>query len=704
MSFLTSRVRRKSSNEKTEMDITSDFARLKVSALKKVLHISREIDCITIGPQSTANKNDSWSDKLENIENEQNSCNIKCPQRPYISPKHNNMISMSNGIPFSIKKILTESELQRKEEVRKNIERHIRHMNENDRAIQEQMANSCSSMARERERRNAEKLACIVAEEERIAEQEEIKRRQAQQLHAQHAREQKERLAREVEEYKRLKEQEELTKAMFAQRSQIMVQCYDIVAMIKSCKDNRALNMLPVTKLKEFYQQIEAIDEKIRNGDVVAADLDTMETLVCYIDEISNSFQKDIEKINAQYEAELATCKTQTDNEVRSVAVTENLQSDKTSLVQWPNETDDTGKKENQRLIVTSNQEVVVGPNVNNAIAPPPSESKSEEASKDFIEQKEDDFCEYVDKVLLQIYTRSQQFLAIYTQNYKSFLQIPDAKKFRFECQKAINIPVNAIANTNEQHLRDKYDRLQGLLTGKLSPNVMQYAQGVTYCKYHLAAKIIEQGETLVSSKRDAAFPLAAVVIALWNDHEDFGELFLAHLHEACPFSVPIFIPQQEGQSDEDYYKYLGYKYFEDGTMEQQDKFLKRMSGLMTLYASVTITRQRKGVTKTHPHGIRNAWRWLAAIMSIKPRADTCYLCATLILDMLEVSGNALWTTFPKQFRKLLTMLMEQYYPRIRDIAGTAGGPLIRLEGFLRDALAKNTIHPVHGLLPPNFW
>lgn len=102
-----------------------------------------------------------------------------------------------------------------------------------------------------------------------------------------------------------------------------------------------------------------------------------------------------------------------------------------------------------------------------------------------------DDFCEYVDKVLLQIYTRSQQFLAIYTQNYKSFLQIPDTKKFRFECQKAINIPVNAIANTNEQHLRDKYDRLQGLLTGKLSPNVMQYAQGVTYCKYHLAAKII---------------------------------------------------------------------------------------------------------------------------------------------------------------------------------------------------------------------
>lgn len=113
------------------------------------------------------------------------------------------------------------------------------------------------------------------------------------------------------------------------------------------------------------------------------------------------------------------------------------------------------------------------------------------------------------------------------------------------------------------------------------------------------------------------AFPVAMIVVALWNEHPDFGELFLAHLHEACPFTVPVFLQQQEGQSNEDYYKSLGCKYSEDGTVEKQDKFLKRMSGLMRLYASITVTRQRNGVTKVHPHGLQYAWRWLAAVLNI---------------------------------------------------------------------------------------
>lgn len=113
------------------------------------------------------------------------------------------------------------------------------------------------------------------------------------------------------------------------------------------------------------------------------------------------------------------------------------------------------------------------------------------------------------------------------------------------------------------------------------------------------------------------AFPIAAIIVALWNDHSDFGDLLLSHFHNICPFTVPIFMPKMVGQSNEDYYKLMGYKYDEDGTIEKHDKFLKRMSGLMRLYASITITIQRKGITKTNPHGLQNAWRWLAAILNI---------------------------------------------------------------------------------------
>lgn len=112
------------------------------------------------------------------------------------------------------------------------------------------------------------------------------------------------------------------------------------------------------------------------------------------------------------------------------------------------------------------------------------------------------------------------------------------------------------------------------------------------------------------------AFAIAAVVVALWNDSPEFGELLLANFRVTCPFIVPAFFPQGEGQSNEDYYRSLGYKYSEDGTVERQDKFLKRISGLLRLYASIFVTLQRREVTQAHPHGLQNAWRWLAAMLN----------------------------------------------------------------------------------------
>lgn len=63
------------------------------------------------------------------------------------------------------------------------------------------------------------------------------------------------------------------------------------------------------------------------------------------------------------------------------------------------------------------------------------------------------------------------------------------------------------------------------------------------------------QGDLTVSSKPDAAFSIAAVLISLWVDFPDFGQLVLAHFHHICPYLAPVFMPQVEGQSDEDYHK-----------------------------------------------------------------------------------------------------------------------------------------------------
>ena len=65
-------------------------------------------------------------------------------------------------------------------------------------------------------------------------------------------------------------------------------------------------------------------------------------------------------------------------------------------------------------------------------------------------------------------------------------------------------------------------------------------------------------------------------------------------------------------------FRSLGYRYNDNGEVEKQDKFLKRMSGIMRLYAAVLIARpSRYQQNKTNPHGLSHAWHWLACILNM---------------------------------------------------------------------------------------
>lgn len=673
-------------------NIASDFVCLKVSALKKASRISGEVDRITIGPDSIMNENKT--EKLENIENERNSCNITVPQKP---TRSQNKISMQSGITFSVKKILLESEYQRKEEVQKEIARHWQHMKENGKAIQKHIAISQSHMAKERERRSKENYAYILAEE-RIAEQEEIRRRHERQ--------------KEVEKYrKEMKEKEELTKEImilrnvYVQKNNDFEKYRDMLTLSESYKDKHsfAVVLSPyVAKLEELHLQMKLMDEKIKIGEITSVDLNIMVKLVQQIDELLSLFKSDIDRINIQSEVNLTGVENMIHSHTTQLAESQELPNSQTVCEPVISKQINIRNNEVQKYeqekgnIVPEN---MISTNISQEIPIVNIEENISTAESD-----KDYLYKYVNKELLEMYVNNQKFLENYVKTFDEFLQSSATKKFRFECQKAINIPVNAISGISHQHLTDKYEKLHNLLMGKSWPNVNQHPHGADFCKNILAKKLVNQGETLISSKPKMAFPISAIIVALWNDHSDFGDLLLSHFYNVCPFTVPIFMPKMVGQSNDDYYKLMGYKYAEDGTIEKHDKFLKRMSGLMRLYASITITTQRKGVTKMNPHGLQKAWQWLAAISNIEPRKEVTDLCATLLLDMLEVAGNTLWIAYRKQFHKILTLLSEEYYPRMKNVGSIGSGPLVRLEEFLKNSLAKGSISPPDGQLPPNFW
>nr|XP_016854266.1 PREDICTED: nucleoporin GLE1 isoform X2 [Anolis carolinensis] len=217
-------------------------------------------------------------------------------------------------------------------------------------------------------------------------------------------------------------------------------------------------------------------------------------------------------------------------------------------------------------------------------------------------------------------------------------------KKIKMDLQKAATIPVSQISTRAGSQLKEIFEKIHSLLSGKPVPcgghnvSVTQHPEGLEFVYFKLAEKFVKQGEEEVASHHEAAFPIAVVASGIWELHPRVGGLILAHLHKKCPYAVPFYPALKEGTSLEEYQRILGYQ-VKDSNVEPQDNFLKRMSGMIRLYAAILQMqwpyRDRQGV---HPHGLNHAWRWLAQMLNMEPLAD---VTATILFDFLEVSNGS---------------------------------------------------------------
>ncbi|ELW61995.1 Nucleoporin GLE1 [Tupaia chinensis] len=282
------------------------------------------------------------------------------------------------------------------------------------------------------------------------------------------------------------------------------------------------------------------------------------------------------------------------------------------------------------------------------------------------------------------------------------------AKKIKMDLQKAATIPVSQISTIAGSKLKEVFDKIHSLLSGKpvqsggCSVSITLNPQGLDFVQYKLAEKFVKQGEEEVASHHEAAFPIAVVASGIWELHPRVGDLILAHLHKKCPYSVPFYPAFKEGMALEDYQRMLGYQ-VKDSKVEQQDNFLKRMSGMIRLYAAIIQLQWPYGSRQgSHPHGLNHGWRWLAQILNMEPLSD---VTATLLFDFLEVCGNALMKQYQVQFWKMLLLIKEDYFPRIEAITSSGQmGSFIRLKQFLEKCLQHKEIPVPKGFLTSSFW
>uniref|UniRef100_A0A0V0GAY6 mRNA export factor GLE1 n=1 Tax=Triatoma dimidiata TaxID=72491 RepID=A0A0V0GAY6_TRIDM len=309
----------------------------------------------------------------------------------------------------------------------------------------------------------------------------------------------------------------------------------------------------------------------------------------------------------------------------------------------------------------------------------------------------------------MEKYEKVTNYLIEIEAKLKPFLSDESLKKYRSDCQKAVNLPVNAISPVSAAHLMDKLKKLSTLLQGQYVTvadkrvSASAHPLGLFYCMNLLAEKIVKQGEQVVSSKPHAAFAIAAVTVALWIDFPDFGKLLLAHFYRKCPYLIPAYWEREENESEEEYYRKLGFSY-SGGTMEEANMFLKRQGGIVKLYSSIIITERKKSMqSHNHPVGLGECWRLLVAFVKLEPKPE---ISATVLYDILDITGDAMVRAYGIQFHKLLHVICKSYLPKIVEVTpdGMSGGPLTRLRNFLESIAKGKMLQPPKGLLPPNFW
>ncbi|XP_034018954.1 nucleoporin GLE1-like [Thalassophryne amazonica] len=281
-------------------------------------------------------------------------------------------------------------------------------------------------------------------------------------------------------------------------------------------------------------------------------------------------------------------------------------------------------------------------------------------------------------------------------------------KKLRMDLKKAATTPINQISSVSGNQLREIFDKLDKLLSGRpvvtggRSVSTSDHPQGLDFVYYRTAEMLVKQGEEEVASHHKAAFPIAVVVSGIWERHPRLGDLILAHLHKKCPYAVPHYPPKKAGTSMEEYQRVLGYR-VDDSGVEAHGIFLNRMTGMIRLYAGIIQLKWPDSSKQVlGPHGLNHGWRWIAQMLNMEPMTD---VTATLLFDFLEVCGHALMKAYQDQFWKLILLLKEEYLPRIESV--TISGDMAsfaRLKLFVETSLQSRYISPPEGQLTASFW
>ncbi|KAL8280673.1 hypothetical protein RQP46_006996 [Phenoliferia psychrophenolica] len=236
-------------------------------------------------------------------------------------------------------------------------------------------------------------------------------------------------------------------------------------------------------------------------------------------------------------------------------------------------------------------------------------------------------------------------------------------RKACFTAKRAITPRIGQLTSSSSATL-DIISRLDQVLASMRLPDA---TAPYTWTLNHLAKALVKQAEMEVTAKIATAFPLGRVVVGLLaRGHAELGDVLMARLVKKCFWVTGWWPAKLPDQSLESYEKTLGRA--PRSTGESSSQYATRMSGYMSLYASILQTSPlvppqgpcpTASLSNIPPHFRPSAgWRWL--VLALRPPYVTQEALPLLLVSFLEVAGEGLLGVYGRQLHKFLEVLLRE--------------------------------------------
>ncbi|KAF4378684.1 hypothetical protein F8388_006135 [Cannabis sativa] len=182
-------------------------------------------------------------------------------------------------------------------------------------------------------------------------------------------------------------------------------------------------------------------------------------------------------------------------------------------------------------------------------------------------------------------------------------------------------------------------------------------------------------------SPGSASFACGYVLVVVTQEVPHLMDLILAKLHKACIYTVPkhIVYTQSAFESKEAYCKTLGFR--EDkGKIENVEDYLIRLESYMKLYGALVQT-EINGFQNTH--GLKEGWAWIARFLNALPANR---YTAVALSAFLRLAGYALFKRYKSQFRKILSIISDNFLNALRSRENPALDTVIaEIQSYIED-------------------